>query len=103
MRYPQFVAAAVPVCGAGDPSMANVLKSIPIWAFHGDLDTTVPPSGSQDMVDAIKKAGGKKIQLTIYEDVQHDSYKRAWKTPELVEWVFQQKKVDCQPESAGGK
>jgi predicted peptidase len=92
MRHPDLVAAAIPVCGGGDPSMAGTLKPIPIWAFHGDKDTTVPPSGSQDMVRAIEKAGGERIKLTIYQGVKHDSYKRAWREPELVEWVFKQTK-----------
>ena len=92
MRYPELVAAAVPVCGGGDPSMAKKLKDIPIWAFHGDLDTTVPTAGSQDMVDAIEKADGKKVKLTIYEGVKHESYKMAWKEPELPGWLFKQKK-----------
>jgi predicted peptidase len=92
MRYPELVAAAIPVCGGGDPAMAKKLKDIPIWAFHGDLDTTVPTSGSQDMVDAIEKAGGKKARLTVYEGVQHGSYKLAWKEPELPDWLFMQQK-----------
>lgn len=102
MRYPKLIAAAVPICGGGDPSMAHVLKNIPIWAFHGDQDKTVPPSGSQDMVDAIHKVGGNKIELTIYEGVQHDSYTRAWKSPKLVEWVFRQKKMDNKPDAGDG-
>ena len=36
LNYPDIVAAAVPVCGAGDPSMSNRIKSIPVWAFHGE-------------------------------------------------------------------
>lgn len=94
MRYPDLVAAAVPVCGAGDPSMANALKSIPIWAFHGDMDTTIPPSGSHDMVNAIEEAGGNRVKLTIYEGVKHNSYEKAWKDTELIEWVFKQRKLD---------
>ena len=61
MRYPELVAAAIPVCGGGDPAMAEVIKQIPIWAFHGDADNVVPPSGSQEMVAAVTKAGGGHI------------------------------------------
>ena len=57
-RWPNYFAAAVPVSGAGDPSKAAVLKSMPIWAFHGSEDPTVPVSGSRDMIAAIKAAGG---------------------------------------------
>ena len=93
MRYPELVAAAVPCCGAGDPSMAYKLKDLPIWAFHGDADEIVPFEGSKDMVDAIKKEGGEKIEFTIYKNFGHQAHRRAWKSKELVEWVFKQKLV----------
>ncbi len=92
-RYPEVVAAAVPVCGAGDPTMAATLKDLPIWAFHGDKDNIVPPSGSQDMVDAITKAGGTKIKLTMYPGMDHGSFLIAWRDPALVEWLFSQSKA----------
>jgi predicted peptidase len=90
MRYPELVSAAVPCCGAGDPSMAYKLKDIPIWVFHGDADEIVPFSGSKDMVDAIKEAGGKKIRFTIYKNFGHQAHRRAWKSKELIDWLFKQ-------------
>ena len=57
-RWPNYFAAAAPISGAGDPSKAAVLKNLPIWAFHGSADTTIPVSGSRDMIAAIKAAGG---------------------------------------------
>ncbi|MGD7651876.1 MAG: GDSL-type esterase/lipase family protein [Verrucomicrobiales bacterium] len=92
MRYPELVAAAVPICGAGDPSMADTLKDMPIWAFHGDADPVVPFSGSVEMNEAIRKAGGNQMTFTPYRGVKHDSYRLAWRHPGLVEWLFQQKK-----------
>ena len=103
MRYPELVAAAVPICGAGDPAMAQTIKNIPIWAFHGDKDATVPLSGSRDMVNATEKAGGTKIKITIYKGVGHESYMKAWKEKELIEWVFNQKKMDSKPDASDGK
>lgn len=57
-RWPDYFAAAAPIAGAGDPSKASVLKNLPIWAFHGSADTTVPVAGSRDMIAAIQAAGG---------------------------------------------
>jgi predicted peptidase len=57
-RWPDYFAAAAPICGAGDPSKAAVLRNLPIWAFHGSADTTIPVSGSRDMIAAIQAAGG---------------------------------------------
>lgn len=94
MRYPDLFAAAVPICGGGDPSMAHVLKNLPIWAFHGDKDKTVPLSGSEDMVSALKIVNGTEVKFTIYGGVGHDSYTRAWREPKLIQWLFNQQKVD---------
>lgn len=96
MRNPQRVAAVVAICGGGDPSKAPRLVDIPIWAFHGALDKIVPPEASKAMVDAIHDAGGQKVKLTIYENVEHGSYAIAWKSPELVKWVFSQVKKSSQ-------
>lgn len=92
MRYPELIAAAVPICGAGDPSMAETIKDIPIWAFHGDIDHVVPLSGSSDMITALNTFAGSDARLTIYEGVAHNSYERAWYEPGLVDWIFKQTK-----------
>ena len=47
LRNPDVFAAAVILCGAGDPSAAESVKHIPVWLFHGSLDEEVPPSGSR--------------------------------------------------------
>tara|TARA_R110001592_G_scaffold127079_3_gene338636 strand:+ start:4590 stop:5420 length:831 start_codon:yes stop_codon:yes gene_type:complete len=92
MRYPKIIAAAVPICGAGDPSMAKKIKRIPIWAFHGDKDPTVPLSGSTDMIESLTRFKKNKARLTIYKDVGHNSYELAWKNPALIDWLFSQHK-----------
>jgi predicted peptidase len=57
-RWPNYFAAAAPIAGAGDPLKAFVLKNLPIWAFHGSADPTIPVSGSRQMIAAIEAAGG---------------------------------------------
>jgi len=87
--YPNKFAAAVPICGGGDTSKAVLLKSTPIWAFHGASDPLVPVAGSQQMIAAIKKAGGTP-KYTEYPGVGHDSWVKALREPELVPWLFSQ-------------
>lgn len=92
MHYHKLIAAAIPICGAGDPSMAITIKKTPIWAFHGDIDSTVPLSGSKEMVDSLYAQKKNKTRLTIYENIGHNSYEYAWRNPELIDWLFNQKK-----------
>lgn len=91
-RNPEVFAAAIPVCGAGIPSMAEELVDIAIWAFHGEADTTVPVSGTRDMEEAIKAAGGTKIQATYFPGVGHNSWIPAFATEGLLDWLFAQSK-----------
>jgi predicted peptidase len=79
-------AAVAPVCGAGDPSNGDKLKDLPIWVFHGTEDTAVPYERSVEMVEAIEKAGGKKVRFTTLKHVGHNSWSSAYALPELYQW-----------------
>ena len=86
--HPARFAAALPICGGGEPrAMADVARQVPIWAFHGALDPTVPLSASQEMVDAVRRAGGD-VRFTVYPDVAHDSWKRAYANAEVYDWLL---------------
>ena len=89
--HPTKFAAAAPVCGAWADEDAPKMKNVPIWAFHGAEDPTVPVAGSQRMIEAIKKAGGEP-RYTEYAGVGHNSWLRAYATAELWDWMFAQKR-----------
>lgn len=91
-RYPNFFAAAAPVCGGGDETKASRLVNIPIWAFHGANDNVVLTSRTVNMINAIKNKNGKKAQCTIYPNVGHDSWTNTYKEEKLYKWIFKQKK-----------
>jgi predicted peptidase len=90
-RYTGRFTAAVPVCGGGDENMAGLLNKIPIWVFHGKLDTVVKFSRSENMVNAIKKYGGNP-QFTIYETGGHEIWMNALGNSDLFQWMFSQTK-----------
>ena len=92
MRYPDRFAAAAPLCGAGDPSKAEELKDLPIWAFHDIDDDAVPVSGTQNMVSAIKAAGGEKILYTESQGFGHRIWDGVYNDPEFQTWLFSQRK-----------
>jgi predicted peptidase len=91
IRYPQKFAAAIPVCGGGDVGHADRIKDISIWAFHGAEDSTVPVEWSRSMIQMIEKAGGHP-RYTEYRGVGHNSWDRAFAEPELLSWLFAQKR-----------
>ncbi len=90
-QRPDYFAAAIPICGGGDKTQAPKLKDLPIWAFHGDKDRTVPCRLTVEMIEAIHQAGGK-AKMTIYPGVDHDSWSRTYADPAVLDWLFAQKK-----------
>lgn len=90
-RLPKTFAGVAPICGGGNPQNASKLIEIPIWNWHGDADKVVPLTKSTEMVEAVKKAGGKKIKFTILKGVAHNSWSAAYGDPGLWEWFAKQK------------
>ena len=89
--FADMFAALVPVCGGGMYWNAARLKNIPIRAFHGALDTTVLPEESVHMVAAVNNSGGK-AELTVYPDMAHNSWERAFADDEMWKWMLSQKR-----------
>ena len=97
-RWPTYFAAAAPISGAGDPSKAAALVNLPIWAFHGAVDTAVPVSGSRDMIAAIRAAGGNP-RYTEYAGQGHGVWEIPYtilgvpsQTPDFFSWLYAQHK-----------
>jgi predicted peptidase len=90
-RRPELFAAAVPICGGGDPELAKQMQVVAIWAFHGDNDEAVPVHRSREMVAALKAAGAHP-KYTEYPGVGHDSWTQTYRDPALYAWLFAQKK-----------
>ena len=86
-RYPNRFAAAVPICGGGDPETARSISHIPIWAFHGSMDPVVLPKNSRRMIKALQAAGGNP-GYTEYPAVGHNSWEYAYRDPYLFPWIF---------------
>jgi hypothetical protein len=86
---PDMFAAAIPVCGGGDPALASKIVHVAVWAFHGRKDENVPVSGSRDMISAIKKAGGDP-KYTELPNEGHNIWYEVSMTPGLMEWLFAQ-------------
>jgi len=87
-KEPGRFAAAIPICGGGNPFTAKLLVNLPIWVFHGGKDNVVKTSLSELMVESIKASGGKKVKLTIYPNAGHDSWTKSYNNPEIYKWLL---------------
>jgi predicted peptidase len=97
------IAAIAPVCGAAQSSAAHAgicngiaASGLPVWAFHGAADGTVPLAWSQGWVDKINRANtadgyacataaSPAAKLTTYAGVNHDSWTRTYDPANEVE------------------
>ncbi|MFI5118947.1 MAG: amidohydrolase family protein [Thermoanaerobaculia bacterium] len=115
-QRPGVFAAAVPICGyiassrgfpiqsVRPPDMRRILESadpyrvvaerlgrMPVWAFHGDADDTIPVAESRRMAEALRLSGGNAA-YTEFPGVGHDAWDPAFAEPDLVPWLLAQKR-----------
>lgn len=94
MAHPEMFAALIPIAGFVDrvPMIENCkIKDIPTRIFHGLLDDVVDVSYSTVIYKRLKPCS-KDIQLTIFDDANHDSWTRVYDNKEIYEWMLKQKK-----------
>ena len=111
--YPEVFAAAIPMCGtgnslspvtaAGAAALVGSYLDMPIWTFHGDADTTLSIEGTRGIVDAVRAAGGTKINFTVIPGGSHNIVGEAASTAGLVDWIFAQKNDRFQNTLPGAK
>ena len=94
-RTPGKWAAAVPICGGGDPTRMAPAKNVPVWAFHGMNDQAVPVERTRELIAALT-AGGTPL-YSEYPYVAHDSWTHAYGEPELLPWLFAQRRGQPPP------
>ena len=68
------------------------IKHLPVWAFHGAKDKAVPLARAEATVKALKEAGGN-VNLTVYPDLEHDSWTTTYNNPELYEWFLKHRRT----------
>jgi pimeloyl-ACP methyl ester carboxylesterase len=89
--HPEMFAAAIPICGGGHAKYGKALVDMPIWAFHGARDRLAPVSGTREIIEAIKKAGGKP-KYSEFAYAGHDIWNDVRDAPGLMDWLFAQKR-----------
>ncbi len=86
--YPEKFAAIAPVAGEENPGIAERLKKMPTWIFHGSEDDIVFTRYSIGVADAMRKLGAP-VKLTIHPGVGHGGWELAYHNPELYAWFLQ--------------
>lgn len=90
-RMPHTFAAAVAICGGGNPSQVEkYAKTTSLWIFHGGKDDVVLPMYSQQMYEALRAAGAN-VQFTLFPDANHNSWDSTFQEKGLLGWVFSKK------------
>jgi len=111
LREDARFAALVPVCGGllhprrpsmavtglhddADPyaSVAQRLRQVPAWLFHGARDASVPVEYSRRLDAAFQAAGARDARYTEFPEADHNSWDAAYATPELWTWLFAQRR-----------
>jgi predicted peptidase len=95
IQRPDRFAAAIPICG-GDwiigmsaEERGKKFAQLPMWIFHGEADGVVSVDVSRESVKQLRAAGGSP-KYTEYLGVGHDSWTRAYRDQELIDWLFAQ-------------
>jgi predicted peptidase len=88
-HHPDRFAALLPICGGGDPaSLAPPLARMPIWAFHGSEDQTIPVQASRDLVAAVRALGNTEVRYTEYAGAGHVIWDEVYSDPFAADWLF---------------
>lgn len=87
MTYPHKFHKIAPLCGGGMNWRAWALN-MPIRVYHGRRDDVVPLSQSEAMVNSVKIQGGN-VEFTIYDDLSHNCWDRAFEKTDLIKWLVE--------------
>jgi hypothetical protein len=102
LSEPSLFAAAVPMAGVGMCELPNLIRRLPIWAFHGARDVTIPPGGvwsgegwivkaSRGLIADLRSLGWYPI-YTEYAWASHELGAGLYEPPGLVDWLMAQRR-----------
>lgn len=92
MEHPKRFAAIAPLCGRAIPVLADRLRNMPVWVFHGDEDENVPFENSRLMVSCLKNCGNLKVKFTAYSGVGHAIWEETYSNQALYDWFLGHKR-----------
>lgn len=98
-RWPNYFAAAVPVCGGGslEEKAVRNAATTSIWVFHGERDGNVSVECSRRLVKALREAGAGP-KYTEFAGAGHPIWNRVFGDAAVLRWMFRQRRGE--PEKA---
>lgn len=91
MAAPERFAAVAPICGGGYLEALCIMRNVPVWAFHGNKDETVPFEESERLIKKLKEFGSD-VKFTVYDGVGHDAWTMTYQNQELYDWLLSKSK-----------
>lgn len=88
---PDLFAAALPICGGGNPEWAKRYHSTSFWITHGRADPWVSVNESRDMVKSMA-AAGVDVRYTEFPEVGHDAWTPTYASTGVLNWMFSQRR-----------
>jgi predicted peptidase len=64
-----------------------------VWAFHGAKDPVVPVEQTLRLVEELRQVDGD-VRVTVYPELEHDSWTATYHDPELFEWFLSHARND---------
>lgn len=87
--YSHRIAAAMALCGGGNPKSYCGLNDLPLWILHGTADRAVTVAQSQKVINAMAKCGeSPRLRFTKLPGVNHGGLARAFYITETYDWLF---------------
>ena len=87
IRHPSRFAALLPCAFRIEPGWdLCIIKDIPMWAFHGQLDDVIPLANAQSVIAALIGCGGSPT-FTVYPGAYHDSWSQTYANPAVYDWL----------------
>lgn len=81
------IAAAAPVCSGGSYFLAENLRTIPLWFFHGTEDKIIEFKNTKELYDKLIEINGN-VKFTVYQGKAHDIWNETYANIELYEWFL---------------
>ena len=92
-RYPEMFAAIAPMSGFTShleyiDEHIDRLRDIPVWAFHGRLDTVVPFEETERIVTRLEKRN-RNLRFSAEPDIGHWIHWQVYPGRDLYDWLLQ--------------